>query len=140
MRQAIKGAKDELRICSLSRIKDHPLMWSHYADGNKGVVIGVEVVDPNCEVLPVNYGGPARVTRENFNASTPRDVLCRKLVAWEHEEEERAFVERRKFIKVGIHELYLGCRMSPQDKGFMQKLCDKICLHVEVIDGPRIFR
>lgn len=37
---------DGIAICSLSRSPIHPLMWSHYADAHRGIVIGYEVDIP----------------------------------------------------------------------------------------------
>jgi len=44
------------KICSLSANKNNMLMWSHYADGHRGFVIGIEIVpDENIDVKKVEY-------------------------------------------------------------------------------------
>ncbi len=45
IREKIRSEKGELRICSLSRTNNNELMWSHYANGQTGVPIGVKVID-----------------------------------------------------------------------------------------------
>lgn len=127
MKLMLNSAKDRLRICSLSRSPDNPVMWTHYAEGHRGVVVGVEVTDSECEVHPVVYDGPMKIGTHNFNANSPMDVLSRKLAAWEYEDEERAFVRSKIYISVTVQELILGSRMSNQDKSFIKELCEKVC-------------
>jgi len=137
MRQMLNSAKEKIRICSLSRASDNPVMWSHYAEGHRGVVIGVTIMDPDCEIRPVNYDGPMKIGVHNFNANSPIDVLSRKLAAWEYEEEERAFIRSKYYIAVKTHEIILGSRMSNQDKSFIKDLCDKICPSISITDAPK---
>jgi hypothetical protein len=42
--RTIRDEKQNLRVCSLSRNNHHELMWSHYADGQRGVAIGVAMI------------------------------------------------------------------------------------------------
>ena len=45
IKEKILSQKNEYRICSLSRINNNELMWSHYADGQRGVAVGVKIDD-----------------------------------------------------------------------------------------------
>jgi hypothetical protein len=42
-RRALRNQKREWRICSLSKNHRNTLMWSYYADGHRGISIGVTV-------------------------------------------------------------------------------------------------
>ena len=127
MQQMLKSAKERMRICSLSRLPDNPVMWSHYADGHRGVVIGLDVADAECEIHPIIYDGPIKISIDNFNGNSPIEILSRKLVAWEYEAEERVFTRGKHYVSIVVHELILGSRMSNQDRGFIKDLCAKIC-------------
>ncbi|WP_196140644.1 hypothetical protein [Aliikangiella sp. G2MR2-5] len=48
----------EIKICSLSKEKNEPLMWAHYADGARGIVIGVEL-EKSTDFREVKYDGPS---------------------------------------------------------------------------------
>ena len=41
----IKGEKEKIRICSLTRYENNELMWAHYADGHGGICLGFSVRD-----------------------------------------------------------------------------------------------
>lgn len=133
MEEMLKSAKEKIRICSLSNNPDNPLMWAHYAEGNKGLVIGLDVVDNDCEVHPVIYDGPLKINRNNFAANSVIEILRRKLIAWEYEEEERVFIRGKHFVEIELHEIILGSRMSNQDKGFIKDFCKKVCPEVLVL-------
>lgn len=79
--QAIKGEKEKFRICSLSKEPEHPLMWAHYADGHKGVVIGVTVNKDKYDVRPVIYSDelPNINTGTYISLETAKDILCHKV-------------------------------------------------------------
>jgi len=103
-------------------------MWSHYADGGRGVVIGVVIKNnPAVKVKPVIYDGPATINPNRIGSRTAQEILSHKLTAWEYEKEERAFVKGSMFIDVEVKQLRLGERMSNQDVGFMQELHRKLC-------------
>ena len=91
----IKGKKDQLRICSLSRTKENALMWAHYADGHRGVVIGVEVDRDRYDLCPVLYVGPSFVQQAEINPpiETARRILSHKHEVWLYEEEETKAVQ-----------------------------------------------
>ena len=132
MESMLNSQRDGFRICSFSKTPDNPLMWAHYAEGHRGLVFGVDICEPDCEVRPIIYEGPLRISRHNFNSHAPLEVLSRKLSAWEYEEEVRAFVRNRFFIKVEIKELILGSRMSNQDKSLLNELCKRTCPNVPI--------
>ena len=125
MRDLIKGEKDNLRICSLTRDSENELMWSHYSDGHKGLVIGVEVKE-NYAVRPVVYDGLPVYNNNTLQSTSAIEILSHKLLVWEYEQEERVFVESSHYIDVDIQEIIFGRRMSNQDKSLIQDLINSI--------------
>lgn len=83
-------------IC-MSKDWDSPLMWAHYADSHKGIVLGFDV--PDKAFYKVNYVNK-RPTLADMGLSvlddiTPNDIkrLTRtKAEGWTYEQEYRAFV------------------------------------------------
>ncbi|MGY4879319.1 DUF2971 domain-containing protein [Vreelandella aquamarina] len=91
---------DNLGVLSLSRTEDNLLMWSHYADEGKGLVIGFDedhefFKQPNLagrstRPIPVVY------TNKRSKVVPGEDryyekLLCEKPRDWAYEEEERLF-------------------------------------------------
>lgn len=81
----IMDSKNKRYICSLSRKPNIGLMWTHYADENKGCCIEVEVTS-KWERLEVVYSNKI----PTLNASTTlEDILKVKTQVWHYEEEIR---------------------------------------------------
>lgn len=135
MVQMLKGAKEKIRVCSLSRDPNNELMWSHYAEGHKGVAIGVEVSSNKYEVRPIIYNGLHQIGRDNFHPGSAVDVLSHKLDVWEYEEEERVFTKGKQHVDVKVRQIICGSRMSTQDKGFITDLVNKIDSSIEIINA-----
>lgn len=136
MRRLLKGEKEKIRICSLSRDPNNELMWSHYAEGHKGVAIGVEVNRSKYEVRPIEYNGLHQVGLHNFHSGSAIDVLSHKLDVWQYEEEERVFVRNNKqYVNVKVKQVICGSRMSTQDKGFITDLIEKLDPNIEIINA-----
>ncbi len=55
MASRIENAKDTYRVASLSADPTNFLMWSHYADGHKGVAIEIEIADDHEDLIQVIY-------------------------------------------------------------------------------------
>jgi len=90
-------------ICCFSAEVDNPLMWSHYADQHKGIVIGYNLErNPKPELNKIEYGGD-RTLQTNVvvkalldNDVTAQEVLntkalLQKAQLWEYENEWRLF-------------------------------------------------
>jgi len=134
--QILKSRKNKIRICSLSKNYKSPVMWSHYANGHRGVVLGVKV-DPNkYNIRSVYYDGPMKINLKNLNPNSAIDILSTKLKAWEYEEEERAFtLDGSQFIDIDLKKIIIGSRMNTRDKGLIKDLVDSICPEVEIEDS-----
>ncbi|CAM4487953.1 DUF2971 domain-containing protein [Alteromonas australica] len=136
MVEKIKGEKGKLRICSLSRRADSTLMWSHYADSHRGVVLGIEV-NKKYEVRPVTYEGLSYVKHATrFGGhETAKNVLTCKLEPWAYEEEERVFVSDGQYASVTIEEVVLGSKMDTRTKSLVKKLVAKINARILVSEA-----
>ncbi len=80
-------------IC-LSKRRNSLLMWSHYADSHKGIVIGFEI-PPHLRALDVDYGSrriPWNFSLERTDREVVSDVeklLRTKSIHWRYEREVR---------------------------------------------------
>lgn len=123
--QVIKDEKSGLKICSFSRNNNDPLMWSHYSDCQRGVVIGVEVDECKYDVRTINYDGFYHLEYNNYNFALEcaKNILCNKLKNWKYEEEMRIFVSgNSEFVYVKVVEVFLGSRVKNNDRELIKKL------------------
>lgn len=125
--------RDELRLCSLSQVKDNHLMWSHYTNGHRGVAIGLRIKDTNCTIRPIQYNGLAFIRNQDFNDQTAIEILSHKLEVWNYEKEVRVFVRDRHFVEIAIVEVITGLSMSNADFGFVRDLVKNINPEIRVI-------
>jgi len=99
-----KGKK--LRICSFSKDPKNILLWSHYADGFKGICIEVEIDDNSSDfdLVEVKYES-TRVLFSNkaarLKGEMPRIILSRKAKNWSVEKEVRA-LSSNQYLQYGI--------------------------------------
>lgn len=135
--QAIRGEKEKFKICSLSKDPEHPLMWAHYADGHKGVVIGVTVNKEKYDVRPIVYSDelPNIDTSNYVSLQSAKDILCHKVGVWEYEKEERVFVSRSNYVKVSIKEIWLGSKMKRDDRDLICELVERISSKIRIIES-----
>lgn len=128
----LKGEKEKIRILSLSRRPDISLMWAHYAEGNKGVAIGVEIDNSQYNVRPVEYDGLLELVPHNVHQGSAIDILSKKLSVWRYEEEVRIFITKGQYVNLSVKEVILGARMSTQDKGFIKDLVGLLNMNIKV--------
>jgi len=127
VRDLIERQKEKLRICSLSEIPDNELMWSHYAEGHRGVVIGVEVDERRYKVVPVKYSkGLKKVGLMDIGNTTAQEIFSHKLDFWQYEREVRVFVVGAYYVDVRVDKIIAGRSMSNQDFGFITELVTKL--------------
>ena len=129
----LASEKEDLRICSLSRRKDNELMWAHYAEGHRGVVVGLSIADKDFNIRPIDYNGIVFLASGQVHQATPMDILSHKLDVWSYEEEERVFIKKRKYVYIEIKEIITGRSMSNQDFSFISDLVHKIIPSVTII-------
>lgn len=133
--ESIHGRKGEIKLCSLSREADIPLMWAHYADGGRGVVIGVEVDPLQHRQADIRYTKePITVQARPIGYNTPYEILSRKDSVWKHEKEVRIFKEGGPpFISVAVKQIITGQVMQAETHEFIKQLSYKIDSRIEVI-------
>lgn len=129
----IYSEKNNLRICSLSNSKDNELMWSHYSEGHRGVLIGLKVDRSNYDVQSIQYDGLISLQRHEVGNNTARDILLRKLNVWGYEEEVRVFVSNNNYVDIEIKEIITGRKMSNQNYNFIKDLVETINPDIKVI-------
>jgi hypothetical protein len=146
----IVDRKGSLGICALSAVHNSSLMWSYYASGHKGIVLGVEIDMPTAAgviaVENVNYEESS-----NFHISgsiepneEAKRVLSRKLATWRHEQEVRVFTHSAYF-PVSIKYVYLGCKMESETEALLRPMITRLLPQVEIrkmdrchLDRPEI--
>jgi hypothetical protein len=106
------SSEDDLRIVSFSRKWNSTLMWSHYADRHRGVVVGIELSDSTYKALPMQY--VSELLRPIGDNSVERTiaVLRQKHEFWQYEDEYRVILRNRKYIPVKIVEITLGLEVK----------------------------
>ena len=93
----------EFRVLCLSKRSDSILMWSHYADKHRGIVIGINVHHPEFPVLPhslfdVRYSDKRFTIPAMWNLARldwkkekiAEQTFTTKYLHWKYEEEVRA--------------------------------------------------
>lgn len=133
IRNKLLEEKGELRLCSLSRVRDNQLMWSHYTNGQRGVVIALRIDDAQYTVRPIQYNGLVSIRNQDFNDQTSTEILSHKLEVWNYEEEVRVFVRDRHFIDTKIEEVITGVAMSNSDFSLVRELIEKINTSIRIV-------
>ena len=124
------------RICSLSSKWNNTVMWSYYASGHKGLVLGVEIDEYSRDIVEIVKVGYAKnISFRGYAGSDPRldarKILSKKLSGWKHENEVRVF-SKSKSIPVRLREVYLGCSMPGPRRRIMRQLLKQINPAVDV--------
>jgi hypothetical protein len=159
-----------LRILCVCEQNSNLLLWSHYADEHKGVVFQFECIDeldvPLLAAKPVIYADTPP------NMATPEewiDIMCAllplplakdhwhelmhtKAEVWKEEKEWRVITEARAYDQGSfedtpfdpkeISRMFLGCRISKEDREDLLALINGPFAHVEAyqaVQNPRSF-
>lgn len=117
----IEGAKDRYRVASLSADSTNFLLWSHYADGHKGVAIEVEIPDGHPDLIEVNYTPFSSVfTSSGDTKEDMRHLFNGKGEEWAYENEYRVVVESQFFLLPSpVTRILLGPRVSPDQEDIL---------------------
>jgi len=127
--EMILMCKKDFGVLSLSKVEDHILQWSHYADGHRGICIGFTWSN-NAETFgnpqPVNYD---EFPSFNFFEGTPeeklRKCLLTKAKVWSYEQEWRSIMLpdengpgycEREIPESSISSVILGLAISEEDR------------------------
>lgn len=146
------------RVLCLSQIHNDILMWGHYTDNHKGGTIkfkaGNDLILGNEEIYSISYSEerpdkdfPSEFLDRILNInSTEFDVvryLFTKSKHWEYEKEWRLIrvaankddAEFHDFPPIALEAIYLGCKISHQDKVKVQGLLKDKFSHVKVFQA-----
>ncbi|MDH4459555.1 MAG: DUF2971 domain-containing protein [Nevskia sp.] len=133
---AIYSEKNRWHLLSLTKAPDNLLMWSHYASGHSGMVVGVEVTDTEAEIEPVTYVTDLSIKQHTEDIA--QLILRRKYDLWSYEEEVRAFKRNEggknatTFIKVKVKEVIFGTKTDVSIKILVTAIAKKFCPGVVV--------
>ena len=134
IKDQIYSEKSKLKICSLSIDNNDPLMWGHYANGNKGVVLGVRINKSKIEIkydenLPI-FGNP-----QILNA---KDILSYKTTPWSYEKEWRVFSDK-EFIECKVDSVYFGIKTSSENIDLLRCIIEKYNPTIKIYQQTREF-
>lgn len=112
-------------LLSLSQNYDSILMWSHYAENHKGLVIELDLLeDPEFFLSPLKVKYQETYEPVNFFGRTTdleyiKYILATKSSDWDYEQEIRILKDsfgEFSFKKSVINKVFFGCRCSDIDK------------------------
>jgi len=92
-------------ILCLTRTPTNPLMWAHYAQSHKGLVLGIDMVMAGCtdedrNIIPAQYGSVVYVSRRSQQAflTAPKSVITigetRHFLSDQYERLQRLFLHK----------------------------------------------
>ena len=119
----IEGEENDIGVLCFSKKHDNILMWSHYADKHKGIVLSFDTSkEPLIHARAVEY--PVDNELYKFSIEKPFDKilvesLFRKAIDWRYEAEVRyinpfgpGLIE---YSYDALKTVYFGCRTSDED-------------------------
>ena len=115
-----------LSVCSFSENYKNHLMWSHYADGHRGIVIGFQIDQSKYMIDKVNYDGLANFENLPRRFDEVKSVFLNKINDWKYEEEYRVITEKQDFINIKIKEVFFGAETLEEDKIIIKKLIELV--------------
>lgn len=124
---SIKFHKKQVKVCSLSLTATEPLMWSHYANGFRGVAIGLKL-PAQSDIREVDYlKNGLELNPHSFTEpdEAAKKILSSKLYAWKHEKEIRILCpdDWYQLSTRAITQVVLGHRMCPLLKCGIAAVC-----------------
>lgn len=131
----ILDGKNKHYICSLSRSPNIGLMWTHYADENKGCCLEVEVTSKTWERLDVDYKNQIPVLDAH---TTIQDVLKVKAQMWNYEDEVRflspAIIDSKKrpYLSVRINRIIFGCEVETKKYNRLSKVIKALSHKIKI--------
>ena len=133
----LRNDKSSTLICSLSKTHKNGLMWSVYADEHKGCCIKLSVTSTTWKLLTVSYETCPAVIDSTKNSV--EDILSRKSIQWQHEQEVRCIKVNPKnpFLRIKIDTIYLGIKVRRADVSLLEELITKIDPKIKVIKMNR---
>ena len=124
MTSRIEEAKDSFRVASLSADPTNFLMWSHYADGHKGVVIEVDIPDDHPDLTKVVYTPFSSVFSEKAQTQQDmRHLFNGKGEEWAYEQEYRLITDRKFFdLESPVSRVLIGPAIDADKENILRVL------------------
>jgi hypothetical protein len=102
MRKHVDGGNG---IVCMSETWESPLMWAHYAESHKGIVMGFDVPAQAFEKVEYVSDRPtlASMNLDSFDDITPDDLkrlMRMKAAGWSYEREHRAFLKLQNGVTI----------------------------------------
>jgi Protein of unknown function (DUF2971) len=121
MTSRIEKARDTYRVASLSADPTNFLMWSHYADGHKGIVIEVEVRESHPDLTKVLYSPFSSLFTDKLQTKEDmRHLFNSKGNEWAYEQEYRLVTENNYFaLPEPVSRVLLGPMVSDEQAGIL---------------------
>jgi len=105
----------KLKICCFSKDPNNSLLWAHYADGGRGILVEFEV--PNgTPCYKVNYSRKPKLGKSQLTIDNAMDILKYKDKAWKYEREYRCILEDEQYLNIKVKKVYLGPKVSEDRK------------------------
>ena len=129
--EKLRSEKLRLRVCSLCKDFENPLMWAHYAAEFEGIAIELIIPDPckNGPVVEVRYKLtlPHIEINERFASELAREILSTKLSLWEHEHEVRILHDDKSFKldRHAVNQVIFGSKVDKSLKERLKAACAK---------------
>ena len=126
VRSVIASRREQWNICSLTPHANKSLMWAYYANGHRGIAIGVELQRLRRGDIrrPVDYDSTVYILPDEAKRSLDEvatTILFRKQSLWGHEDEYRVLT-RSQYVAVNIVEVYLGSLIADDDRRLVTEL------------------
>jgi hypothetical protein len=142
LKYTVDQISEKIGIVCLTEKNDNILMWSHYAEQHRGLVIGFDSNKLSDKIFRVNYGKKrAEIKYGELNAiENVLPLLLRKSIDWQYEDECRYLYELNSCTKIdskdfkcgflylqplqefAIVEVVFGCRISEEDKKELSRI------------------
>lgn len=133
MTSRIEEARDSFRVASLSADPTNFLMWSHYADGHKGVVLEVDIPEEHPGLTKVIYTAFSSVFSEKAQTlEDMRHLFNGKGEEWAYEQEYRIITDS-KFFNLGspIQRVLIGPAVDCDKQQILRELLPD---DIEIVD------
>lgn len=128
----IQKARDEYRIASLSADPNNLLMWSHYADGHKGVVVEVDIPNDHEDLVKLVYTDFSAVFNGEMRTKDMRCLFNGKTPEWAYEKEYRIITKSEFFnLPKPVKKILLGSKVDNTHREILIKLLPS---NVEVVE------
>jgi len=152
----IQKSIETVGVCSFSMALEEPLLWSHYANGHKGLCLGYEIpfqsfFEPSKTIegaiIPIDYGenpltewlienAPAkdRIDINEFSNNLVKKVLSVKGKGWRYEKEARIICNREGVYPIPkdyLKRVCFGMNVNNSGISLVKQIIDNAGYYVE---------